>query len=273
MFKRQSLLKTESWRLCFFFPLRLALHICSPAINLIRLLLSSASSQPSTLLVRHISTSRCTNASCALNYDSHQISWHKRILPNTHTCHQYLWVKKRSVFNASDLGTVTLHGIFIYLFVFFKCIFTLNSLWGRCSGDDWWRGTGAAVSRQNEDALLCDGGEVCSAPTSPPSHFKKGGSVLFFLVSLYHPAAVGTYTLLSSTSLSPAPGSPPILPPGSPEIIRVLQMKSQGHKSGSRALPLLHRSSRTPPPSPLPSVGPSCHHLTWADNGSATPSR
>lgn len=120
--------------------------------------------------------------------------------------------------------------------------------------------------------LLCEGGEVCSAPASPPSHFKKGGSGFCSFVSLYHPASVGTYTLLSSTSLSPAPGSPPILPPGSPEIIRVLQMKSQGHKSGSGALPLLHRSSRTLP-SPLPSVGPPCHHRTWANSGSATPSR
>lgn len=132
------------------------------------------------------------------------------------------------------------------------------------------------MSRQNEDTLLCGGGsdtEVCSAPTSPPSHFKKG-AVLCFFVSLYHPAAVGTYTLLSSTSLSPAPGSPPILPPGSPEIITVLQMKSQGHKSGGRALLLLHRSSHTPSLyPPLLSVGPPCQHLTRANNSAATPLR
>lgn len=63
-------------------------------------------------------------------------------------------------------------------------------------------------------------------------------------------------TLLSCSSLSPALGPHPspsnILPPSSPEIIKVLQMKSQSHKSVIATPPIyssLHRFFH-----PLPSL-------------------
>ena len=119
-----------------------------------------------------------------------------------------------------------------------KCIFIwslyhLQSPSNRCGDVKWW---------QNQDREQKWFGEksktryftIISAETrrvlSSPSHFQRAAFVLPYI-----PPTLWACTHYQAAQASHQHQAPTVLLPSSPEIIRVLQMKSQSHKSGTPA--------------------------------------
>lgn len=114
--------------------------------------------------------------------------------------------------------------------------------------------------------------EVCSAPPSPLLILR--GQHFCCLISPHccgHVHIIKLLKPLTGRRPPPTPSTPTILPPSSPEIIKVLQIKSQSHKSGNIPTTTTTSTHIQCAPSLLPSYLslPSCHHLTWTNSGSA----